>query len=112
MDPKYQMINEAEALDKRDFHQVPNPWFKRGNEIIEEGDEAFKDNVKFDDHFKSDDYSKEADSDLSYDLNSKTQRDFKANPNPWIVHNENDDEIEDDDISQEEGHHDEELIQE
>ena len=49
---------------------------------------------------------------MSYDLGSKTQRDFKANPNPWIVHNENDDEIEDDDISQEEGHHDEELIQE
>ena len=96
---------------QRDFKQVPNPWFKRGNEIIEEGNEAFQDVVKFDDNFKSGDYSKE-DPDLSYDLGSKTQRDFKANPNPWIVHNnEENDEIEED-LSQENSEGHEELIQE
>ena len=80
-----------------------------------EGDEAFQDVVKFDDNFKSGDYSKE-DSDLSYDLSSKTQRDFKANPNPWIVHNENEENDEkEEDLSQQENNsegHDEELIQE
>ena len=48
---------------------------------------------------------------MSYDLGSKTQRDFKANPNPWIVHNEENDEIEED-LSQENSEGHEELIQE
>ena len=81
--------------EPRDYKIHPNPWFTH-NDVIEMNNKAFKDILKNDDNFKKGDYSKE-DSDLEYDHNSNRLRDFRNNPNPWIIHEEDHDDVIDND---------------